>query len=54
MDRAQTTFITLQNAWMNRNLEPARIYLSDGIYQRWKSRSTRCSPSANATSWRTS
>lgn len=36
MDRAQTTFFALQNAWMNRNLEPARVYLSDGIYHRWK------------------
>lgn len=36
MDRAQTTFFALQNAWMAGNLEPARIYLSDGIYQRWK------------------
>jgi hypothetical protein len=36
LDRAQTTFVALQNAWMQRNLEPARIYLSDGIYQRWK------------------
>ena len=36
IDRAQTTFFVLQNAWMARNLEPARIYLSDGIYQRWK------------------
>lgn len=36
VDRAQTTFFVLQNAWMARNLEPARIYLSDGIYHRWK------------------
>lgn len=36
LDRAQATFFALQNAWMNRNLEPARIYLSDGIYHRWK------------------
>jgi len=36
IDRAQTTFFVLQNAWMARNLEPARIYLSDAIYQRWK------------------
>lgn len=36
LDRAQTTFFALQNAWMQRNLEPAHIYLSDGIYQRWK------------------
>jgi predicted lipid-binding transport protein (Tim44 family) len=36
IDRAQMTFFVLQNAWMARNLEPARIYLSDGIYQRWK------------------
>jgi hypothetical protein len=36
VDRAQTTFFVLQNAWMARNLEPARIYLSDGIYNRWK------------------
>lgn len=36
LDRAQTTFFVLQNAWMARNLEPARIYLSDGIYNRWK------------------
>jgi hypothetical protein len=36
LDRAQTTFFALQNAWMQRNLEPARIYLSDGIFQRWK------------------
>lgn len=36
VDRAQTTFFVLQNAWMARNLEPARIYLSDAIYNRWK------------------
>jgi Tim44-like domain len=36
IDRAQMTFFVLQNAWMGRNLEPARIYLSDAIYQRWK------------------
>jgi predicted lipid-binding transport protein (Tim44 family) len=36
IDRAQMTFFVLQNAWMARNLEPARIYLSDAIYQRWK------------------
>ena len=36
VDRAQTTFFVLQNAWMARNLEPARIYLSDAIYHRWK------------------
>jgi len=36
IDRAQATFFILQNAWMMRNLEPARIYLSDGIYRRWK------------------
>jgi len=36
VDRAQMTFFVLQNAWMARNLEPARIYLSDAIYQRWK------------------
>jgi predicted lipid-binding transport protein (Tim44 family) len=36
IDRAQATFFVLQNAWMARNLEPARIYLSDAIYQRWK------------------
>ncbi len=36
IDRAQMTFFVLQNAWMARNLEPARIYLSDGIYHRWK------------------
>ena len=36
LDRAQTTFLVLQNAWMARNLEPARVYLSDGIYNRWK------------------
>jgi len=27
IDRAQQTFFVLQNAWMARNLEPARIYL---------------------------
>jgi hypothetical protein len=36
VDRAQMTFFVLQNAWMARNLEPARIYLSDAIYHRWK------------------
>jgi Tim44-like domain len=36
VDRAQQTFFVLQNAWMARNLEPARVYLSDGIYNRWK------------------
>lgn len=36
LDRAQTTFFTLQNAWMARNLQPARIYLSDGLYRTWQ------------------
>jgi hypothetical protein len=36
IDRAQMTFFVLQNAWMARNLEPARIYLSEAIYHRWK------------------
>ena len=36
LDRAQAAFFALQQAWMNRNLEPARIYMSDGIYHRWK------------------
>ncbi|HYM49240.1 MAG TPA: Tim44-like domain-containing protein [Candidatus Limnocylindrales bacterium] len=35
-DRAQTTFFALQKAWVDRNLEPARVYLSDAIYHRWK------------------
>jgi predicted lipid-binding transport protein (Tim44 family) len=36
LDRAQAAFFALQKAWMDRNLEPARVYMSDGIYQRWK------------------
>lgn len=36
LDRAQASFFALQKAWMDRNLEPARIYMSDGIYHRWK------------------
>ncbi|HSO93919.1 MAG TPA: Tim44-like domain-containing protein [Candidatus Dormibacteraeota bacterium] len=36
LDRAQATFFALQKAWMDRNLEPARVYMSDGIYHRWK------------------
>jgi Tim44-like domain len=36
LDRAQQTFFVLQNAWMARNLSPARVYLSDGIYNRWQ------------------
>lgn len=36
LDRAQATFFVLQKAWMDRNLEPARGYVSDGIYRRWK------------------
>lgn len=36
LDRAQATFFALQKAWMDRNLEPARVYVSDGIYHRWK------------------
>ena len=36
LDRAQSTFFTLQKAWMERNLEPARVYLSEAIYRRWK------------------
>ena len=36
LDRAQQTFFVLQNAWMARNLAPARVYLSDGIYNRWQ------------------
>ena len=36
IDRAQATFFALQKAWMDRNLEPARVYMSDGIYHRWK------------------
>jgi hypothetical protein len=37
LDRAQAAFFALQKAWMDRNLEPARVYMSDGIYHRWKS-----------------
>jgi hypothetical protein len=36
LDRAQAAFFALQKAWMDRNLEPARVYMSDGIYRRWK------------------
>lgn len=36
LDRAQASFFALQKAWMDRNLEPARVYMSDGIYHRWK------------------
>lgn len=36
LDRVQAAFFALQQAWMDRNLEPARVYMSDGIYQRWK------------------
>ena len=36
LDRAQAAFFALQKSWMDRNLEPARIYMSDGIYHRWK------------------
>src|SRR3989442_12186265 len=34
--RAQAAFFALQKSWMDRNLEPARVYMSDGIYHRWK------------------
>src|SRR5438876_836048 len=36
LDRAQAAFFALQKAWVDRNLEPARLYMSDGIYHRWK------------------
>ena len=36
LDRSQAAFFALQKAWMDRNLEPARVYMSDGIYHRWK------------------
>jgi hypothetical protein len=36
LDRAQAAFFALQKAWMDRNLEPARVYMSDGLYRRWK------------------
>jgi hypothetical protein len=36
LDRAQAAFFALQNAWMRRDLTPARAYLSDAIYQRWQ------------------
>ncbi len=36
LDRAQAAFFALQKAWMERNLEAARVYMSDGIYHRWK------------------
>ena len=36
LDRAQAAFFALQKAWMDRNLEPARVYMSAGIYHRWK------------------
>ena len=36
LDRAQAAFFALQKAWMDRNLDPARVYMSDGIYHRWK------------------
>jgi Tim44-like domain len=36
LDRAQAAFFALQKSWVDRNLEPARVYMSDGIYHRWK------------------
>jgi hypothetical protein len=36
IDRVQAAFFALQKAWMDRNLEPARVYMSDGLYRRWK------------------
>lgn len=36
LDRAQAAFFALQKAWMDRNLEPSRVYMSDGLYHRWK------------------
>lgn len=36
LDRARTIFFALQKAWMERNLEPVRPYMSDGLYTRWK------------------
>jgi Tim44-like domain len=36
LDRVQAAFFALQKAWMDRNLEPARVYMSDGLYRRWK------------------
>ncbi|HEX3629461.1 MAG TPA: TIM44-like domain-containing protein [Candidatus Dormibacteraeota bacterium] len=36
LDRGQAAFFALQKAWMDRNLEPARIYVSDAIYHRWQ------------------
>ena len=41
LDRVQAAFFALQKAWMDRNLEPARAYMSDGIYQRWKTQIDR-------------
>ncbi len=36
LDRVQAAFFALEKAWMDRNLEPARVYMSDGLYRRWK------------------
>ncbi len=36
LDRVQAIFFSLQKAWMERNLEPVRGYMSDGLYRRWK------------------
>ncbi len=36
LDKVRTLFLGLQKAWMDRDLEPVRASMSDGLYQRWK------------------
>jgi hypothetical protein len=36
LGRVQATFFAVQSAWMARNLQPARIYMSDGLFRSWQ------------------
>jgi predicted lipid-binding transport protein (Tim44 family) len=37
LDRARTAFMTLQHAWQERDVEPARAFMSPGLYLGWSS-----------------
>jgi|ERR1035437_47343 hypothetical protein len=36
LDRTQAAFFLLQKAWMDRNVDEGRAYMSPGLYQSWK------------------
>jgi len=36
LERVQAAFFQLQKAWMDRNVDEGRAYMSSGLYQSWK------------------